>query len=37
MEIQAVLTKQRAETDVNGSPAAVPTCKPLFLVALNIP
>jgi hypothetical protein len=37
MEIQSVLTDQRTEVDVHGSPKSVPTRKSLFLLTLNIP
>ncbi len=37
MEIQSLLTGQRAKIDVDRSPESVPTRKSLFLLALEIP
>jgi hypothetical protein len=37
MEIQPLLTDQRAKIDVHRSPESVPTRKSLFLLALKIP
>ena len=37
MERQALLTNKLAEVDIHGSSTAVPTGKPLVLVALDIP
>ena len=36
MEIQSLLTDQRAEIDVHRSPESVPTCKALRLLALDV-
>jgi hypothetical protein len=37
MEIQSVLTNQRTQVDVHGSPESVPTRESLFLFTLDIP
>ena len=37
MEIQPMLTDQRAKIDVHRSPKPIPTCKSLFLFALDVP
>src|ERR1700726_3353291 len=37
MEIQPLLTNQRAKIDVHRSPESIPTRKSLFLFALEIP
>ena len=37
MEIQSLLTDQRTQVDVHGSPESVPTRESLFLLTLNVP
>jgi hypothetical protein len=37
MEVQSVLTGQRAKVDIYGSPESVPTGKSLLLLALDVP
>jgi len=37
MEIQTLQTGQRTKIDIYRSPKSVPTCKSLFLLALDVP
>jgi hypothetical protein len=37
MEVQPVLTDQRTEIDIHGSPEPIPTRESLFLVTLYVP
>lgn len=37
MEIQSLLTDQRAQVDIHGSPESVPTRESFLLLTLNVP
>src|ERR1700688_929614 len=37
MEIQTLLTDQRTQVDVHGSPKPIPTRESFFLLTLNVP